>query len=285
MVFETIISCEEASKQLENPSWVFVDCRFQLNDKKQGNKNYLQSHIVGAVYADLDSDLSGKIVPNQTGRHPLPSKHDLVETISRLGISNDSQVVVYDDQAGQMAAARLWWLLKWAGHSCVAVLDGGFQFWNRLGLPVQSGHHQNKRTNFRAEFDDTLIVSAEDVLKKISDPNTVIVDSRAADRYRGENETIDVMAGHIPNAISAPFSENISTEGKLKTDKELKEQFERKIGDTPSEQPIFYCGSGVTAAQNILAYMYSGKGMPRLYAGSWSDWINQKDRPIETGGK
>ncbi|MGC1375546.1 MAG: sulfurtransferase [Anaerolineales bacterium] len=281
MAFESIISCEEASVHLQEPSWVFVDCRASLADKSQGYADYLQSHIAGAVYASLDGDLSGKVIPGQTGRHPLPEKQDLIDTFSRLGIANHSQVVVYDNQAGQMAAARLWWLLRWAGHASVAVLDGGLQCWQKAGLPVQSGLEQNKKSSFLASFDDSLLASSDDVLEKISASGFVIVDSRATDRYHGQNETIDPVAGHIPSAISYPFGNNISADGRLKPSGELKEQF-KEIENFRPEHTIFYCGSGVTAAQNILsyAYTYPGKRMPRLYVGSWSEWITDKSRPI-----
>jgi thiosulfate/3-mercaptopyruvate sulfurtransferase len=223
------------------------------------------------------------MIPGLTGRHPLPEKHVLVETFSRLGISNHSQVVVYDNQAGQMAAARLWWLLKWAGHLAVAVLDGGFQRWQALNLPVESMEHHNRPAVFHAEFADELVFSADEVLKITSDPTFALIDSRAADRYRGENETIDPIAGHIPGAISMPFSENISADGKLKPPPELRRRFEPVAGSIPAARTVFYCGSGVTATQNILAYVHAGNPMPRLYAGSWSDWITHKERPVVRG--
>ena len=283
MAFETVISCEEASRHLGEAHWVFVDCRSQLMDKQQGRNDYLKAHIAGAVYADLDHDLAGPATPSQTGRHPLPDKDALTETLSRWGISNDAQVVVYDGSVGQMAAARLWWLLKWAGHAAVAVLDGGFPLWEKSGLPVQSGIRQNGRAGFRGRFDDTLFVSAEEVLKMSSDPTVLLLDARSADRFRGENETIDPVAGHIPNALSAPFADNISPDGTLKVVDELKRQFETKIGNTPAGQVIFYCGSGVTAAQSIVSFVHAGLGMPRFYPGSWSDWIARKDWPIAKG--
>ncbi|UFS70340.1 sulfurtransferase [Geomonas sp. RF6] len=283
MPFETIISCEEAAKHLGDGGWVFIDCRFQLADKEQGHKEYLANHIENAVYADLEKDLSGEVVPLLTGRHPLPHKDAVARTFSRLGISSDSQVVAYDYQAGQMAAARLWWLLKWAGHAAVAVLDGGYQRWTSLGLSVESGSRTNERGDFSPRFNDGLVVVAEDVMERIGDPSTVIVDARASDRFRGENETIDPVAGHIPGAISAPFVDNIAPDGKLKTAEELRRQFEVKTGETPAEKTIFYCGSGVTAAQSILSFVHCGNRMPRLYSGSWSDWITKGDRPVAAG--
>jgi thiosulfate/3-mercaptopyruvate sulfurtransferase len=284
MAYETLIACEDVASQLDNPDQVIVDCRAYPADKKQGAQgDYAKSHIQGAVFASLDGDLSGRMIPGLTGRHPLPEKPVLVETFSRLGISNHSQVVVYDNQAGQMAAARLWWLLKWAGHPAVAVLDGGFQRWQALNLPVESIERQNRPAVFHADFADELVFSADEVLKVTSDANFAIIDSRAADRYRGENETIDPIAGHIPGAISMPFSENISADGKLKAPSEIRHRFEPVTGRVPAERTVFYCGSGVTATQNILAYVHAGNPMPRLYAGSWSDWITQKERPVVRG--
>jgi thiosulfate/3-mercaptopyruvate sulfurtransferase len=286
MTYETLIACEDVASQLDNPGWVIVDCRAYPADKKQGaHGDYAKAHIQGAVFASLDVDLSGKPIPGLTGRHPLPEKSSLVETFSRLGISNHSQVVVYDNQVGQMAAARLWWLLKWAGHPAVAVLDGGFQRWQALNLPVESIERQNRPVVFHAEFADELVFSADAVLKASSDPDFAIIDSRSADRYRGENETIDPIAGHIPGALSMPFSENISADGRLKSPAELHRRFEHVAGRIPAARTVFYCGSGVTATQNILSYVHAGHPMPRLYAGSWSDWITREERPVETSSR
>jgi thiosulfate/3-mercaptopyruvate sulfurtransferase len=282
MSYKTIIACEKALQQLDQPDWVFVDCRATIADPDYGNRVFLEAHLPRAVYASLDDDLSGLIVPGCTGRHPLPSKEDLVALIGRLGIRNSTQVVVYDAQAGQMAAARLWWLLNWAGHENVAVLDGGMARWRDLGYPVESGEHRNPPTLFRADFQDRLLCRADDVVGVLNDPATALVDSRAAERYRGENEGTDPVAGHIPGAVNAPFGETIQGDGTLKPPMLLQGQFSQK-GITSDRNPIFYCGSGVTAAQNILAYRHAGLGMPRLYVGSWSDWITDRTRPIVVG--
>jgi thiosulfate/3-mercaptopyruvate sulfurtransferase len=284
MSHTTIITCPEAASHLGNPSWIFVDCRSQMADAEYGYRVYRQSHLPHAVYAALDNDLSGPVIPGITGRHPLPSQEQLLALIRRMGISNSSKVVVYDEQAGQMAAARLWWLLNWAGHEAVTVLDGGFKRWQSLGLPMVSGDHQNVPSTFTANFQMRLLSTAADVITALADPMTLLVDSRAADRYRGENETIDPVAGHIPGAVNAPFGETIATEGTLKPPLLLKEHFYRRV-TSPAQHAIFYCGSGVTAAQNILAYVHAGLGMPRLYAGSWSDWITDPTRPVATGNE
>jgi thiosulfate/3-mercaptopyruvate sulfurtransferase len=282
MTYKTVITCEKSLQQLDQPGWVFVDCRANMANPDYGNRVFREAHLPGAVYASLDDDLSGPVVPGSTGRHPLPSKEDLIALIGRLGISNSTQVVVYDEQAGQMAAARFWWLLNWAGHEAVAVLDGGMVRWQSLGYPVESGAHRNPPAVFRANFLDRLVCCADDVAGALNDPATVIVDSRAAERYRGENVTIDPVAGHIPGAINFPFSETIAEDGTLKPPMLLQGQFSKK-GITGELNPIFYCGSGVTAALNILAYLHAGLRMPRLYAGSWSDWITDPTRPVAVG--
>jgi thiosulfate/3-mercaptopyruvate sulfurtransferase len=284
MSYKTIITCHEATDHLGETDWVFVDCRAQMADHEYGYRVYRQSHLPRAVYAGLENDLSGTIIPGVTGRHPLPDPEQLIALIRRLGINNTSQVVVYDEQAGQMAAARLWWLLKWAGHEAVAVLDGGIHNWRALDLPLASGDHQNPPSLFTANFQERLLASATDVTTSLTTPTTLLVDSRAADRYRGENETIDPVAGHIPGAVSAPFGETIATDGTLKPPLLLKEHFQQRLAGT-DRLPVFYCGSGVTAAQNILAYVHAGLRMPRLYAGSWSDWITDPSRPVATGNE
>ena len=283
MSYTTVIACETATRHIGDPHWVFVDCRSTMADREQGRRDYRRAHLPGAVYAGLDDDLSGTVTPGITGRHPLPDKDQLIATINRLGIDNDTQVVVYDDQAGQMAAARLWWLLTWAGHTAVAVLDGGFLSWQSLGLPTETGEHENPPALFRPAFNDYLVATADDVAGILADPSYALVDSRANDRYRGENETIDPVAGHIPSALSLPFLENIADDGTLKPFQSLRERFTHHIGGVPGERTVFYCGSGVTAAQNVLAYRHAGNAMPRLYVGSWSDWITDRERPVAKG--
>ena len=280
--YKTVITCQEAIQHLGQPDWVFVDCRANMADRDLGFRIFCAAHLPHAVYAGLDDDLSGPVIPGSTGRHPLPNKEDLIALIGRLGISNSTQVVVYDEQAGQMAAARLWWLLNWAGHEPAAVLDGGMTRWRTLGYPVASDVHRNQPAAFKANFLDRLLCHADDVTGVLHDPATVLVDSRAADRYRGENEIIDPVAGHIPGAVNAPFGDTIENDGSLKPPPNLKTQFCQR-GIFSVRHPIFYCGSGVTAALNILAYAHAGLGMPRLYAGSWSDWITDRTRPVAVG--
>ncbi len=283
MTFETYISCENAAQYLDDPLWVFIDCRYVLADAQQGRRDYAQSHIRGSVYANMHPDLSGAHIKAITGRHPLPEKAAWEQAIRRLGISNHSQVVAYDYQAGQSAAGRLWWMLKWAGHANAAVIDGGFTRWAALGLPVESIERRNAPGAFDAAFDDSLQISANEVARIAGDPAYALLDSRAADRFRGENETIDPVAGHIPGATSAPVGENFDGAGALKSADELAARFARLAGKTPPERTVFYCGSGVSATQNMLAHAHIGRGMPRLYIGSWSEWIADGTRIVATG--
>jgi len=283
MSYETLISVQEAAKHLHDPNWVFIDCRYTLGDPEKGLRDYLQAHIPGAVYAHLDKDLSGKVIPGKTGRHPLPDPIDFDKTMSRLGVSQESQVVAYDEQTGAMAAARLWWLLKWAGHNNVAVLDGGFRAWIANGLPVATGKESRASTEFHGKYNHKLVASADDLLAAIASKSCKIVDSRTNDRYRGENETIDPKAGHIPTAISLPYTENLDTDGFFRPLQILRERFAPLVEQYPPDSIVFYCGSGVTAAHNVLAFAHAGMGMPKLYPGSWSEWITDESRPIATG--
>ncbi len=280
MSYTTLISASELFNQIGNPKWVIVDCRFSLDDAGRGLKDYLQSHIPGAVYAHLNKDLSGQIIPGKTGRHPLPQQETFVKTLSGWGIDADVQVVTYDDKGGAMAAARLWWLLRWVGHDAVAVLNGGWQQWRNNDYPVKSNVESRETRNFTSKMRNDLLYSTDDVLNIQYDENYRLLDSRSADRYRGENETIDPVAGHIPGALSAPFANNLNSEGLFLPREELKTRFQKLLGNVPPERAVFYCGSGVTAAHNLLAMSHAGLGDARLYAGSWSEWITSPDRPI-----
>jgi thiosulfate/3-mercaptopyruvate sulfurtransferase len=281
--FQTIISAKDAAANVGKPDWVFIDCRFFLNDANRGPQEYQERHIRGAVFADLNGDLSGPVIPGKTGRHPLPDAESLSKTFSRFGIDAQCQVVAYDEAGGFMAAARLWWLLKWAGHDAVAVLDGGFKEWLRLGYPTASGKEQRPARTFIPHFRPEMVADAAQVESIRKDERYALVDCRASDRYRGENETIDPVGGHIPNALNAPFSENLNPSGTFKPAEELDRRLEGITGERPADKKVFYCGSGVTAAHNILVLAHAGKGMSKLYAGSWSDWITNPDRPVAKG--
>jgi len=279
MIHTTLIDTAAARAHVQDRDWVFVDCRFDIKDTTRCTREYLATHIQGALYADLDKDMSGPIVPGRTGRHPLPDPQALVGFFSRLGIGPRAQVIAYDESTGAMAAARLWWLLKWAGHEAAAVLDGGFKAWTGAGLPCGSGRESRAPSVFEAAFRPGLVVDAEQVLSVIKDPDWVVLDARSADRYRGENETIDPVAGHIPGAVSAPYGAALGSDGLFRPPREIARHYESVTGGRDPERTIVYCGSGVTAAHTVLSCAHAGRGMPRLYAGSWSQWITGKGRP------
>jgi thiosulfate/3-mercaptopyruvate sulfurtransferase len=281
MAFTTILSTNEVANHLAEPGWVIMDCRFFLAEPERGVQEYLQTHIPGAAYVHLNRDLSGPVRQGLTGRHPLPSVETTVETFSRLGIGEGMQVVVYDDASGALAAARLWWMLRWLGHPEVAVLNGGWKQWLTERRLVRAGVESNPRRVFQPHPQPELLVSSNQVNSLRLDPAYRVLDSRAAERYRGENETIDPVAGHIPGSVSAPYELNLQPDGRFRSKENLRRRFHRLMGEVPAEQCIFYCGSGVTAAHNILALEYAGLGGAKIYAGSWSEWITDPHRPVE----
>ncbi|HTP08335.1 MAG TPA: sulfurtransferase [Anaerolineae bacterium] len=280
MSYTTLISATELLPNLSDPNWAIIDCRFALADPERGRRDYVQAHIPGAIYAHLNEDLSGPIVPGITGRHPLPAIDELTARFSGWGIDESVQVVAYDDSGGGIAA-RLWWLLRWLGHDAVAVLNGDWRKWKSEGHPVRDGVAVRASRRFVPHPRSDLLLSTDDVESRLADAGYKLFDSRTADRYRGENETIDPIAGHIPGAISAPYPDNLYPDGTFQSDEELRARFTVLLGNTPVEQTAFYCGSGVTAAQNILALRHVGLGDAKLYAGSWSEWITNPQRPIE----
>ena len=272
MPYTTLISVEDLKEHLGDPNWVIIDCRFSLADTEQGRHAYQESHIPGAQYAHLDDDLSGPIIPGQTSRHPLPDIAVFAQTLSAWGIAETAQVVAYDGGGGAIAS-RLWWMLRWLGHEAVAVLDGGWKVWQQAGYPTQAEIDSRSARAFTPQPRSEMLVSAEETLRLRADPAYRLLDARSADRYRGENETIDPVAGHIPGATSAPFAENLNAEGKFRSAEELRQRFEGLLGETSADQVIHYCGSGVTAAHNLLAMTHAGLDGAKLYAGSWSEWI------------
>jgi thiosulfate/3-mercaptopyruvate sulfurtransferase len=282
MTFTTLISTSDLANHLNDPDWVIVDCRFSLEDTEQGRRQYLQSHIPGAVYAHLDEDLCTPVVPGMTGRHPLPRIDKLVQIFSQWGIGPGIQVVVYDDwpDASGAIAARLWWTLHWLGHDAVALLNGGWERWESENRIVGGGTEVSERREFIPYPRLELIATSDDVEVMRRDQTYLIVDSRGADRFRGENETIDPVAGHIPGAISAPYIENIGSDGLFLPKDNLRKRFQMLVGDLQAKNIVFYCGSGVTAAHNLIALAHAGRGIARLYVGSWSEWITDPDRPV-----
>ncbi len=307
----TLISTAELALHLNDPDWAIFDCRFSLADSERGRRDYAQAHLPGAIYAHLNEDLSGPIVPGVTGRHPLPAIELAATKFSQWGIDAEAQVVVYDDSGGGMAA-RLWWLLRWLGHEAVALLDGGWPKWQSEGRGAKGGVEIRTARHFIPHPRPELVIATAEVEASLRSapvelrthpertlseasaapkweskdaltmpPDFKLFDSRTADRYRGENETIDPIAGHIPGAISVPYPDNLKSDGTFRSAEELQARFTSFLGDTPADHAAFYCGSGVTAAQNILALKHAGLGDARLYAGSWSEWITDPKRPVD----
>jgi thiosulfate/3-mercaptopyruvate sulfurtransferase len=280
MSFTTTISVAELARHLGVPGWVIVDSRFKLADTNQGRVDYEKTHIPGAVYAHLDEDLSGPIIKGITGRHPLPDVENISKVFSRFGIDTSVQVVAYDDMGGALAAGRVWWLLRWLSHNNVALLDGGWQEWIKEGLPMSSGKETRKPRKFIPHPRNELIVSSGEIEAMRKDPNYRVLDARSADRYRGENETIDPVAGHIPGAISAPYASNLNADGTFRDSERLAARYKKLISGVPIHRVICYCGSGVTATHDILAMMKAGLGEAHLYAGSYSEWITDPNRSV-----
>lgn len=274
-----LIETTELREHLADPDWAIVDCRFDLRDTGAGETAYRASHIAGAVYAHLDRDLSGPIVPGTTGRHPLPSAEAFAATASACGIDDATEVVAYDASGGAIAA-RLWWLLRWLGHEKVRVLNGGWAAWTAHGGPTAGGDETRPPRAFRGVARDDLVIDAGALDGVRESDAWRVCDARAADRFRGENETLDPVAGHIPGAISVPFADNLGPDGRFRSPDELRQRFESVMDGIPAANAVFYCGSGVTAAHNVLAMAHAGLGLARLYPGSWSEWITDPSRPV-----
>lgn len=282
MPYSTILSTTELLAHLDDPDWAIVDCRFTLVDTEKGWRDYQRAHIPGAVYAHLDRDLSGPVIPGRTGRHPLPEVERFVETLSAWGIDKQTQVVAYDD-AGGVTAGRLWWMLRWMGHDDVALLDGDWRAWQRAGLPVVSGVETRAPRRFVPRVRPLLQVDTEDVLANLHSPQRKLIDARSPERYCGENETIDAKGGHIPGAVSAYYGPNLTSDGYFLPAEQLRRRFVDLLQETPPDHCVLYCGSGVSAAHNLIAMEIAELPGARLYVGSWSEWIADPARPIATG--
>ncbi len=273
-----LISAAELQQQINSPDVVIFDTRFSLADTEYGTRAYAAGHIPGAFYLHLDRNLSSPITPT-SGRHPLPSVDQLVELFQSHGVSSKTHVVAYDDAAG-MFAARCWWLLRWLGHTNVSVLDGGLPAWIRSGGAVDNHAPQKAgRGSFVAQPQFKMLMSADEVLSGLNAQQFTLCDARAPERYRGDVEPIDPVAGHVPGAVNLPFSQNLNADGCFKDVAEL-----QRLHTLKENKPLVHmCGSGVTACHNILAAAVAGLPMPALYAGSWSEWIRNPDRPIARG--
>ena len=276
----TIVSTATLAEHLAG-DWVIVDCRFDLQNEQWGHDQYLASHISGAVYASLSHDMAGPKTGNN-GRHPLPSIDALSATLGRLGITRGTQVVAYDQDSG-MYASRLWWLLRYAGHDAVAVLDGGWAKWTREGRQGRGGEDTRPVTRFVAAPRPEMRVSVDEVSAQLGNPEKLLVDARAPERYEGQTEPIDRVPGHIPGAVNRHYRSNAGDDFTLLPPQELRDQFLKVLGSHEPSQAVMYCGSGVTACQNLLAMAHAGLPGSRLYAGSWSEWSADPARPVEKG--
>ena len=277
--FKTLIAPAELAPHLADDQWVVIDCRFDLADPGRGEDLYLQSHIPGARYAHLDRDLSGEKT-GTNGRHPLPTAEQMRARFSALGITPGTQVVAYDADSG-MYAARLWWMLRFMGHDAVAVLDGGLARWVRDGHAVRDGREDARPATFIGAPRESWRLSADEVQQGLGDASRTLVDARAAERFRGENETLDKKAGHIPGARNYFFQRNLREDKTFKGAEELRAEWMSLLEGTNPDQVVMYCGSGVTACHNLLALEHAGLSGARLFPGSWSEWSADDKRPTE----
>ena len=280
MNYTTLISTNELAANLADQSLVVVDCRHNLTDGDAGASAYRASHIPGALFLHLDHDLSGPKT-GKNGRHPLPDVTVLAGTLGRIGIDAGKQVVAYDQNTG-MWASRLWWTLRWLGHDRVAVLDGGLDKWNAERRPLSTELPTPRRTTFVPQPRQST-ASAEEILQHLDDGTLIVLDARALERYRGDIEPIDPIAGHIPGAISRPIAANLTPQGIFKSPEALRHEFEAQLHDRPPSTVVHQCGSGVTACHNLLAMAIAGLPGSRLYPGSWSEWSSDTSRPVARG--
>lgn len=282
MSWTTLVDPEALAVRLDE--CVVVDCRHDLLDPRAGLAAYRQGHLPGSFFLSQDDDLAGA-KDGRNGRHPLPERAALRARLHSLGLVDGRQLVAYDQNGGNYAA-RLWWLARWLGHAEVAVLDGGLDAWTRAGLPLAA-----EPTPLPAGVAGTLgdrpslapHVDAHTIATELGTDRRVLIDARTAERYRGETEPIDPIAGHIPGASNRPHGSNLRPDGRFKPAPVLRAEFESLIAGHSSADTIHYCGSGVTACHNLLAMEVAGLAGAALYPGSWSEWISDRSRPIATG--
>ncbi|RDE25358.1 sulfurtransferase [Motiliproteus coralliicola] len=278
----TLIDAWSLKNELGNKDLVILDCRSQLLDPEAGEKLYREGHIPGAIHADMEKDLSSPIT-DDSGRHPLPDPFDFAVQLRQWGIDDGTQVVVYDDMNGAMAV-RAWFLLRWLGHERVAVLDGGLPAWQAVSGELSDNEAQTTPVKGGPVVlhNDWLVDTAK-VQANLDNPSFTLIDARAAERFAGEQEPIDPVAGHVPGALNRPLTDNLNAEGRFKTAKQLKDEWQQLLGEVEAEDTVMMCGSGVTACHHLLALEIAGLKGARLYPGSWSEWIRDPARPVATG--
>jgi thiosulfate/3-mercaptopyruvate sulfurtransferase len=277
----TLISPAELAGCLGDPNLVVFDCRHDLARPGVGRRAYLATHIAGAQFMDCDEDFCGVKGP-ATGRHPLPDPEHFATLLAERGVDNECQVVAYDDADG-IFAARLWWMLRWLGHDEVAVLDGGFPSWVEEGLPRASGMERRPPSYFGYRLRRNVEVDVGFVLARHRDPAMLLLDARPPERFRGENENLDPVAGHIPGSVNWFFGNNVDEEGRFKAPDVLRREYDALLAGRAPEQVVHTCGSGVTACHNLLAMEIAGLTGSKLFVGSWSEWITDPTRPIAIG--
>jgi thiosulfate/3-mercaptopyruvate sulfurtransferase len=282
-MYTTLIEPAELAAHTHDPDWVVLDCRFDLAKPAWGEAEYARGHVPEALYAHLDRDLSSAVTAT-SGRHPLPPRDGFSATLGRWGVEQTVQIVAYDQGSGAYAS-RLWWLARWSGHVRVAVMNGGFAAWQQAGLPISDQPAVRRARRFvpshaPAEFATTAEVAQIQAAGELRSGQRVLVDARAADRFAGQNETLDLVAGHVPGARNFPFMRNLDPQGRFLPATTLRTQWlETLQGQSPSST-IAMCGSGVTACHNLLALEVAGLPGARLYAGSWSEWIRDAAHPV-----
>jgi thiosulfate/3-mercaptopyruvate sulfurtransferase len=287
MAFTTLIDASTLREAAGKPGLGLIDCRADLINPTAARLAYLAGHIPGARYADLKHDLSAPVSAN-SGRHPLPTPQDFAATLRRLGIGNATQVIAYDD-AGGAYAARAWWLLRWLGHRPVAILDGGLKAWTAAGGTLEAGAPEPLKAapaggSVLPRADSAAVVDTAEIPAFLSDAGNLLVDARAAERYTGSVEPIDPVAGHIAGAVNHPFSANLAADGRFLPAAELRRRWEARLAGRSAAHVAVMCGSGVTACHNLLSLEVAGLHGAKLYAGSWSEWIKDPNRPIARGG-
>ncbi|PTQ66662.1 sulfurtransferase [Pseudomonas sp. GV071] len=283
MPLAQLITPSELASRPAGPDRLILDCRFALDDLAYGQRSYAEGHIPGAVFADLEQHLSGTIVKGRTGRHPLPNPQTLSQQLRAWGLNTASEVILYDDGPGAFAA-HAWWLLAWLGkRDNVYLLDGGLKAWKEAGLPLNQALPERAAGDFAGQADDRLVIRAEQLEILLGDPELTLIDARALPRFKGEIEPIDPVAGHIPGAQCAVFTDNLGSDGRFLPAEQLHARFAALLGERSVDGLVAYCGSGVTACHNLFALSLAGYPLAPLYAGSWSEWITDPDRPIATG--
>ena len=277
----TLTQAEDLAARLEDPALRVIDCRYDLARPGYGREAWAAGHVPGAPHADLNRDLSAPVTAT-SGRHPLPAPSDFAATLRRLGVGRTTPVVAYDDGNG-MYASRLWWMLRWLGHDEVSVLDGGWARWKTLGLPVDTAVPSPATGDFVERPRPSMAVDAAAVLAAIGAADVVMLDARAPERYRGDVEPIDAVAGHVPGARNRPFVASLGPDGRFLPPAQLRAALLEDLGGTPPSHAIAMCGSGVTACHLLLAMEHAGLGGGRLYPGSWSEWSRDPTRPVARG--